>query len=119
LVTLAAIGVYFAQMGSLLEAAATIIGFFSGPLLGMFLLGIFTMRANSFGAILGALLGFASVVLLRNDLSFIWYPVSGCVPTLICGYLLSFLSAKRSREEVYPLTIWGRPRTENVANPNA
>ena len=51
-VTLAAIGVYFAHMGSLLETAAAIIGFFSGPLLGMFLLGIFTMRANSLGAIL-------------------------------------------------------------------
>ena len=39
-VTLAAIGVYFANMGPLLQTAAAIIGFFSGPLLGMFLLGI-------------------------------------------------------------------------------
>lgn len=125
-VTLAAIGVYFAKMGPLLQAAATIIGFFSGPLLGMFLLGIFTTRATSPGAIIGALLGFVSVLalwfgatfaermgypfsVLQNEVSFIWYPVAGCVPTLVFGYPISFLAAKRPREEVYPLTIWGRP----------
>ncbi|MBI3852059.1 MAG: sodium/solute symporter [Verrucomicrobia bacterium] len=108
LVTLAAIGVHFARMGSLLQAAATIIGFFSGPILGMFLLGIFTMRANSLGAILGAISGFASVLLLRNHVSFIWYPVAGCAPTLLFGYAFSFLMAQRPTEDVYPMTLWGR-----------
>ena len=46
-VTLASIGVYVAGMGSIVEAAFAVIGFFSGPLLGMFLLGMFSMRANS------------------------------------------------------------------------
>src|SRR6185369_10366596 len=32
LVTLAAIGVYFASVGSIIKAAAAVIGFFSGPL---------------------------------------------------------------------------------------
>ncbi len=113
LVTLAAVGVYFAGMGSLLEVAATIIGFFAGPLLGMFLLGIFTMRANSTGAILGAIAGFASVLLLRNHLSFVWYPVAGCAPTLLFGLLFSLLKPKRRREDVYPMTIWGRHLTNS------
>jgi sodium-coupled monocarboxylate transporter 8/12 len=108
LVTLAAIGVYFTKMGSLLQVAATIIGFFAGPLLGMFLLGIFTMRANSIGAIFGAVSGFASVLLLRNHISFIWYPVAGCMPTLLFGYVFSFLMVPRPRQDVYPMTIWGR-----------
>jgi Na+/proline symporter len=116
-VTLAAIGVYFAQMGPLLQAAATVIGFFSGPLLGMFLLGIFTLRANSLGAILGAVVGFASVLLLRDCVSFIWYPVTGCLPTLLSGFAFSFLAAKRSHEEVYPFTIWGRWATPCVEEP--
>src|SRR5262249_33181190 len=46
-VTLAAIAVYFAHMGSLLQTAVAVIGFFTGPLLGMFLLGMFSSRASS------------------------------------------------------------------------
>lgn len=107
-VTLAAVGVYFAKMGSIVEAAFAIIGFFSGPLLGMFLLGMFSMRANSVGAILGALCGFASALLLRNHVSFIWFAVTGSVPTMIFGYVLSFLAPPESTEHVYPMTIWGR-----------
>jgi Na+/proline symporter len=107
-VTLASIGVYFAGMGSIVEAAFAVIGFFSGPLLGMFLLGMLSMRSNSMGAILGALCGFATAVLLRNHVSFIWYAVTGCVPTVLCGYVLSYFTPPESRELTYPMTIWGR-----------
>jgi solute carrier family 5 (sodium-coupled monocarboxylate transporter), member 8/12 len=106
-VTLAAVGVYFAHMGSLLEAAAAIIGFFSGPLLGMFLLGIFTTRVDSLSAILGAILGFISALLLWNHVSFIWYSVTGCVPTLVLGYVFSFLTPKHVLKDVSAMTIWG------------
>jgi hypothetical protein len=74
----------------------------------MFLLGMFSMRANSVGAILGALCGFASALLLRNHVSFIWYAVTGCVPTVLIGYLLSYLAQPELPERVYPMTIWGR-----------
>jgi sodium-coupled monocarboxylate transporter 8/12 len=106
-VTLAAVGVYFAHMGSLLEAAAAIIGFFSGPLLGMFLLGIFTTRVDSPSAILGAILGFMSALFLWSHVSFIWYAVTGCVPTLLFGYTLSFVTAGRMNKDVLSMTIWG------------
>lgn len=112
IVTVAAIGVYFAHMGSLVETAVAIIGFFSGPLLGMFLLGMFTTRANSLGAILGAIAGFVSAVLLWRDVSFIWYAVTGCVPTVVFGYALSvalsFVPGVRPSQEVRLMTIWGR-----------
>jgi SSS family solute:Na+ symporter len=108
LVTLAAIGVNFAHMGSLLEAAGAIIGFFCGPLLGMFLLGMFSVRANSLGAILGAICGFVVALTLRHNVSFIWYGIVGCIPTLGMGYIFSFLASPRSRNQVFPLTVWGR-----------
>lgn len=111
LVTLAAIGVYFIHMGTLLETAGAIIGFFSGPLLGMFLLGIFTVRAKSLGAILGAILGFISALCLWRQVSFIWYAVAGCVPTLAFGYALSFLPPGNGPKDVSPWTIWGRRPT--------
>lgn len=108
MITLAAIGVYCAHIGALLAAAAGIIAFFGGPLLGMFLLGIFTMRTTSLGAIAGAILGFAFALVLWSHVSFIWYAVIGCVPTVVFGYVLSFLGPRRARAEVYPMTIWGR-----------
>jgi SSS family transporter len=108
-VTLAAIGVYVAHIGSsLIETSTAILGFFSGPLLGMFLLGIFTTRATSLGAILGALAGFISAILLWHHVSFIWYSVTSCLPTLVFGYVLSFLTPPRPRGDVYQMTLWGR-----------
>jgi sodium-coupled monocarboxylate transporter 8/12 len=107
IVTVAAIGVYFAHMGSLLETASAIIGFFSGPLLGMFLLGILTTRANSLGAIVGAALGFLSALLLWHHVSFIGYAVTGCAPTLVFGYALSFVTRRHACNDVLPMTLWG------------
>lgn len=107
-ITLAAVAVYFAHMGSLLQAAVAIIGFFSGPLLGIFLLGMFSMRANSLIAIASGLVGFMAALLLWNQVSFIWYAVIGCIPTLIFGFALSMLPLSRPKEEVYRMTVWGR-----------
>lgn len=110
-VTVAAIGVDWLNMKSVVEGAAAVIGFFSGPLLGMFLLGMFTMRANSVGAILGALYGFAVSLLLWNSVSFLWYAVIGCVPTVIFGYMLSYAGDPLPRDHVFPMTIWGRSQS--------
>ncbi len=119
-VTVSAIGVYFAQMGSVVEAAFKIISFFSGPLLGMFLLGMFFMRANSVGAILGSLCGFATILLLWHEVSFMWYAVIGCVPTIIFGYIISLIAglflSPQPRERIYPMTIWGR-KTAKLQKP--
>ena len=114
-ITLAAIGVYLAQQGSLLSTASGIIGFFSGPLLGLFLLGIFTTRANAFGAVVGAGVGFVVALLLCQYVSFIWYAVIGCAPTVISGYVLSFVAPPRPPQEVLPMTIWHRETAGETA----
>lgn len=110
-VTLSAVAVYFAKLGSIVEIAAAVIGFFSGPLLGMFLLGMFSIRANSMGAILGAITGFIVAFLLSDHVSFIWYAVTGCIPTIIVGRFLSLLAPPKPFERVYAMTIWGRAKT--------
>ena len=70
-------------------------------------------------AILGAVCGFVSAVLLWNHVSFIWYAVTGCVPTLILGYAISFLALRRPVRDVLPMTIWGRDRATSLGAPDS
>lgn len=66
---------------------------FAGPLLGMFLLGMLSRRANSFGVIAGALVGAAATVYVTyfTKIHWLWYFVVGSMTGLVAGYLLSFL----------------------------
>jgi SSS family transporter len=119
IVTMAAVGVYFAQLGSLLAASAAVIAFFCGPLLAMFLLGIFTTRVGSTTAIASALCGFTVAIWLWHDVSFIWWSVIECVPALIVGYAISLFFPRSNRQEVLGLTVWGyrQPTTNFGASP--
>lgn len=66
---------------------------FAGPLLGMFLLGMLSRRANNFGVIAGALVGAAAAVYVTyfTNIHWLWYFVVGSMAGLVAGYLLSFL----------------------------
>jgi len=93
IVTLLALVV--SQLGSFIEASAKISGFFGGPLLGIFFLGVFSRRANSGGALVGAIAGFAAVVCAGSftAISFMWYALVGCAVTYGVGEVLSRLFA--------------------------
>ncbi|XP_028261361.1 sodium-coupled monocarboxylate transporter 1 [Parambassis ranga] len=45
------------QMGSILQAALSIFGMISGPLLGLYLLGMFFRTSNSIGGLVGMIIG--------------------------------------------------------------
>jgi SSS family transporter len=66
---------------------------FAGPLLGIFLLGMLSKRANSFGAIAGAIVGTATTVFVTycTKIHWTWYFVAGSMAGLVSGYPLSFL----------------------------
>jgi SSS family transporter len=74
---------------------------FAGPLLGMFLLGMLSKRANSFGVIAGAVVGAAATVWVTyfTKTHWMWYFSVGCVTGLSAGYLLSFLQSSQNSEE--------------------
>ncbi|MDB6093155.1 MAG: hypothetical protein JWM32_717 [Verrucomicrobia bacterium] len=70
---------------------------FAGPLLGIFLLGMLTKRANTFGAWGGA--GFGAVATIAvtyfTPIHWLWYYVVGSLGTLAVGYLLSLVRVGR------------------------
>jgi SSS family transporter len=72
---------------------------FAGPLLGMFLLGMLSRRANSFGVIAGAIVGAAATVYATyfTPIFWMWYFVIGSMGALVSGYFLSFLQPPQSR----------------------
>lgn len=81
------LGLVVSRLGTLIEATAKIGGFFGGPLLGIFFLGVLSKRANSHGTLIGAISGFAAVILVGffTHVSFMWYALIGCVLTYLVG----------------------------------
>ena len=76
----------------LLNAFNTLLGMFGGPIAGIFLLGIFTKRANGSGAFLGAFFSLLAVILIsKTDIYFMYYGMVGVIVSFVGGYLFSFL----------------------------
>jgi len=77
--------------GSVLEAGLAVISVTIGALLGVFLLGILTRRANQTGAIIGMASGFATMLYLHfgTQTAWTWYVVIVTTVTFVFGYLAS------------------------------
>jgi len=101
------------RLGTLVEATNKIMGMLGGPLLGVFLLGMLSRRANSTGSLLGAFFG--SVVLayivLATKVSFLWYAAFGCLVTMLLGYLFSLATGPTPKESTEGL-VYRPPQRE-------
>lgn len=82
---------------SLLETGLTIASITYGSMLGVFLLGVFTKKANERGAILGMAAGLLSMLAVwkYSSIAWTWYVLVGTVITFSVGYTASRL-LKRS-----------------------
>ncbi len=76
---------------SVLELALTIASVPYGSMLGIFLLGALTRRTTPRGALVGALAGLATliVVILETDVAWTWYVVIGTCVSFAIGQLVS------------------------------
>ncbi len=77
--------------GKVVEVGLAIASVAYGALLGVFLLGVLTRRANESGTMVGMLCGFLfNVYLWRGtSISFAWYVAFGSALTFVVGYLAS------------------------------
>ncbi|HXP16533.1 MAG TPA: sodium:solute symporter [Terriglobales bacterium] len=89
------------KVGRVIEVGLQIASVAYGALLGVFLLGVLTRRANQTGAMLGMLCGFATELYLWLDtrVPWTWYVALGTVVTFGVGLGVSLLLEKRTAAE--------------------
>jgi SSS family transporter len=95
------------RLGELALAYNRVSSVVSGPLLGIFLLGILTRRATAAGSIFGAALGMASVALasIKTEWSFFYFGPIGVLTTVLAGYLTSLLTRPPKPQRVHGLVL--------------
>lgn len=107
------------RLGTLVQAMLTLLGLFGGPLLGLFLLGLLSRRANANGALVGVGIGGAAGALVTGaptwfdyPISFMWVAFTASAATVATGLIASrcfappplesgkftFAAARRMRE---------------------
>jgi solute:Na+ symporter, SSS family len=99
------------QIRSLFDAFLMIIGLFMGVLGGLFALGVLTRRANAFGALTGALVGAAVMIMIWQftQVNGYLYTATGITTCFVVGYLASLLRGGSSRD-LTGLTLHDPPR---------
>jgi SSS family solute:Na+ symporter len=79
------------KVGRVIEVGLQIASVAYGALLGVFLLGVLTRRANQRGAIVGMLFGFAvELYLWGTHVPWTWWVMIGTMVTFAVGYTASF-----------------------------
>jgi len=88
------------KIGRVIEVGLQIASVAYGALLGVFLLGVLTRRANQAGAMLGMLCGFAAelYIWLGTRVPWTWYVAIGTAVTFTIGYAASALFPASSAE---------------------
>jgi len=91
------------KVGRVIEVGLQIASVAYGALLGVFLLGVLSRRANQRGAMLGMVCGFGTAlyIWLGTRVPWTWYVLLGSVVTCSVGYAFSWFSS-RGRGEGQP-----------------
>jgi solute:Na+ symporter, SSS family len=95
--------------GRVLEVGLSIASVAYGSLLGVFLLGVLTQRANERGAMVGMLFGFLFnlYLWLFTRVPFTWYVTLGSIATFLVGYAVSVVLPANPMDR--PATHTGEP----------
>ena len=90
------------KVGHVVEVGLQIASVAYGALLGVFLLGVLTRRANQIGAMLGMLCGFTTELYLwlATPVPWTWYVAIGTVVTFLVGYAASIFRTEAPAENL-------------------
>ncbi len=97
-------------ISSLWDQFNTILGLFTGGLGGLFILGIFTRKANAAGALAGII--FSGIVQYcvksYTDINLLLYAFTGLVSCVVFGYVFSLIFAG-GKKQTDGLTVFSQP----------
>ncbi len=107
LATVAAVMMASYEILSLWYFFNVLVGLLSSSMAGMFVLGMFTRRANSTGAIAGFVAGAVAVYLVQNytAVNFFLYAMVGLVTSCAVGYVVSVATPSRPTD-LNELTVY-------------
>ena len=82
--------------GSIVLMSVKVMGLFTGPLLGIFLLAFFTRKTRDLPCLAGALAGWSigAYCAFATEMTFWWWSPLGCMLTIIVGWGLSVLISR-------------------------
>ncbi len=82
--------------GSIVLMSVKVMGLFTGPLLGIFLLALFTRKTRDLPCLSGALAGWSITAYLAfaTEMTFWWWSPLGCTITVLVGWILSVLTSR-------------------------
>ncbi len=92
--------------GSVFTVGLTIASLVYGTMLGAFLLGVVTKRANSVGVVTGMISSIAVMTCIKfyTDLAWTWYVLTGTVVCFSVGYVVSAIAGPPKNKELMPAT---------------
>jgi SSS family solute:Na+ symporter len=93
------VGIWAAELGSLIEVVNRFGSFFYGSILGVFVLAVAVRWSTANGAFVGLIAGMASVALAASftNVAFLWHNVIGVVAVVVVGLAVSALDPARKR----------------------
>jgi solute:Na+ symporter, SSS family len=86
------------RVARVVEVGLSIVSVTYGALLGVFLLGVLTRRANQNGAVVGMICGFAVelYIWLATRIPWTWYVAIGSIVTFVVGYSASIVLQQKT-----------------------
>jgi solute:Na+ symporter, SSS family len=101
-IVLIAIAIFARRWGSVFTVGLTIASLVYGPMLGAFLLGVLTRRANQRGVIVGMTISLLVMLLIRfqTSVAWTWYVLIGTLVCVVTGMIVSLAGERRTEAVV-------------------
>jgi Na+/proline symporter len=105
-----ALAFYVSRFEHLIEAYTHIVSLFNAPILGLFLLGMLTRRADFAGWAVGAGIAIATTQAVQSftPLHFSYHFPLALFLTVAIGYAASCRPGRRPEAPLHDLTVWDR-----------
>lgn len=105
------------QNRSALDQALSVASLINGPVLGVFLVGVFLKRVSEPPALIGMLVSMAAMIYIRfaTNIAWTWYVFIGSLITLIAAWLASFAFSPASASRSQQLAVSPTEAVEEIS----